>query len=61
MKLKTYDLTVHAAARRLGVHPETLRRWCREGRVPAKKNTSGYYRFNADDVDRIQVGTVVEL
>jgi excisionase family DNA binding protein len=30
-------LTVAEAARRSGRHPETVRRWIREGRLPAKK------------------------
>lgn len=30
-------LTVPEAARRLGRNPETIRRWIREGRLPARK------------------------
>lgn len=30
-------LTVPEAARRIGRNPETIRRWIREGRLPARK------------------------
>lgn len=30
-------ITVDEAARRLGMHPESVRRMCRAGRVPAAK------------------------
>lgn len=30
-------LTVPEAARRVGKNPETIRRWIREGRLPARK------------------------
>jgi excisionase family DNA binding protein len=31
------DVTVPEAARRVGKNPETIRRWIREGRLPARK------------------------
>ena len=57
---KKYDLTVDDAARRLGVHPETVKRWCRNGTIDAAKNVSGHWRLNKTDVDDVQVGVVIE-
>ena len=36
-----YDIPVEAAAARLGVHPETIRRYCRGQKVPAVTVVSG--------------------
>jgi excisionase family DNA binding protein len=38
-------LTVSQAAERLGIHPETLRRWADNGDVQMVKLPSGYRRF----------------
>jgi len=55
---KKYDMTAASAARRLGVHHETMNRWCRLGKIDATKDFAGHWRLNRDDVDEIQVGTV---
>lgn len=44
-------ITTHEAARRLGVHVETIRRWVRDGRLPAVTVASGrIYRVRAADL-----------
>ncbi len=41
------------AARYLGVHIETMRRWAREGTIPAAKlGNRGGFRFKREDLDR---------
>ena len=41
------------AARYLGVHVETIRRWAREGVIPAAKlGNRGGFRFRREDLDR---------
>ena len=41
------------AAKYLGVHIETMRRWAREGAIPsAKLGNRGGFRFKRDDLDR---------
>jgi predicted site-specific integrase-resolvase len=50
---KRYDVTARAAASELGVHVETLKRWCREHRVDARKNFVGAWMFSQGDIDRL--------
>ena len=48
--MTTY-LPTKAAAKVIGLHPETLRQWCRDGRLPAdaiRRTQGGHYRFNPD-------------
>jgi len=41
------------AAKYLGVHIETIRRWAREGAIPAAKlGNRGGFRFKREDLDR---------
>jgi excisionase family DNA binding protein len=41
------------AAKYLGVHIETVRRWAREGVIPAAKlGNRGGFRFKREDLDR---------
>jgi excisionase family DNA binding protein len=41
------------AAKYLGVHEETIRRWARESVIPAAKlGNRGGFRFKRDDLDR---------
>jgi len=41
------------AARYLGVHEETIRRWAREGAISAAKlGNRGGFRFKQEDLDR---------
>jgi excisionase family DNA binding protein len=41
------------AAKYLGVHIETIRRWAREGAIPsAKLGNRGGFRFRREDLDQ---------
>lgn len=44
-------LTPREAAARLAIHPETLRRWTREGRVPVVRLPTGQLRFRPEDIE----------
>lgn len=46
-----YTLTADQAAEIMGVHPATLKRWARAGKVPAAKTPGGIYRFRQSDLD----------
>ena len=41
-------LTVRELATTLNVHPETLRRWTRQGLVPALRTPTGRLRYTSD-------------
>lgn len=43
-------LTLREAARRLNVHPTTLRRWATNGEIPVMLTPGGHRRFAASDV-----------
>lgn len=47
---------VSVAARRLGVHPDTVRRWADEGRLPHDR-VSGQRRFLLSDLDAFVAGS----
>ena len=44
-------MTVREVAAYLQVHPESVRRWCREGRIPFYR-VFGSYRFRLSKIDR---------
>lgn len=44
-------LTLGEAARRLNVHPTTLRRWADNGDIPVMLTPGGHRRFSAGDLD----------
>jgi putative resolvase len=46
-------LGVREAARRLGVHENTLRRWEQTGLIRAVRLPTGVRRFRAEDVQRL--------
>lgn len=47
-------LTRPQAARYLGVHEETIWRWIKTGKLPAKRvGIAGHYRINPTDLDRM--------
>jgi putative resolvase len=46
-------LGVREAARRLGVHENTLRRWEQAGLIRAVKLPTGVRRFRVEDVERL--------
>lgn len=43
-------LTLSEAARMLGIHPTTLRRWANQGAVPVKVTPGGHRRFLREDL-----------
>lgn len=47
-------MQVRAAARELGVHENTLRRWEEAGLIKAVKLPSGVRRFRVQDVTRLR-------
>lgn len=57
--VKVFDQSVRAAAARLDVSTETIKRWARGGRIDARKNTSGNWVFNVDDVESMRDRNVV--
>jgi len=51
-------LTVPEAARRTGRHPETIRRWIREGRLAARK-VGTQHVIEEDDLDALETGDLL--
>ena len=52
-KLDAY-LTIKDAAKYLGVSPNTLRNWGKDGRVPMHRNPiNGYRLFKKTDLDKL--------
>ncbi len=47
-------LTISEAARRLGVHPNTLRTWADKGLVKTVRLPSGYRRFAVAEIERMR-------
>lgn len=53
-------LTVPQAARRLAKNPETIRRWIRSGRLPARK-VGTQHVIEEEDLERFQDAEVLPL
>jgi excisionase family DNA binding protein len=49
----TEYLTRAAVARMLGVSPNTVTRWAREGRLPCQVTLGGHHRFERELVERL--------
>ena len=47
-------LGITAAARALGIHPNTLRAWVDKGLVPSVRLPSGYRRFTPEQILEIR-------
>ena len=47
-------LTIAEAARRLGVHQNTLRTWANKGQVPHVKLPSGHRRFTVAAIEQLR-------
>ena len=45
-------VTVEDIAKRFNVHPETVRKWVRQGRLPCLRPTKCTIRFKVEEVDR---------
>ncbi|MBB1078015.1 IS607 family transposase [Rhodoferax sp. 4810] len=56
--MSTY-VTTREAAKRLGCHPETLRRWANAGKIPHIRTSSGQRRYDVDAYLRIQTQRIV--
>ncbi len=53
MEQQTEWLRTPEAAKYLGVHLDTMRRWARDGVIPAAKlGNRGGFRFKREDLDR---------
>ena len=47
-------LKIHEAAEYLGVCRNTMRNWCRQGKIPEYRHAVNNYRlFRVDDLDRL--------
>ena len=57
---RSYTVTAREASRQLAVHHETVKRWARTGKVPARKNLSGQWLFDQADLDALPVHEVRE-
>jgi excisionase family DNA binding protein len=51
-------LSLSEAARRLGVHASTLRRWADDGSIRVTTTPGGHRRFSAAEVNRVAGGSV---
>jgi excisionase family DNA binding protein len=50
----TENLTASTAAEILGVHPDTVRRWADEGKLPFWTTPGGQMRFRREDVEALR-------
>lgn len=48
-------LTRATVARMLGVSPNTVTRWAREGRLPCQVTLGGHHRFNTGVIEDLRV------
>src|SRR3989337_809371 len=49
-------LKISQAAEQLGVHPETLRRWEKDGSIKSQRPTGGQRRYTLDRLEQIAAG-----
>jgi excisionase family DNA binding protein len=60
MELQTHEvkettfLTRSEVSKRLGVSPNTVTRWAREGRLPCQVTLGGHHRFDRELVEQLQ-------
>ena len=54
-------LKISQAAERLGVHPETLRRWERDGAIQAERTNGGQRRYTLDRLEQIASAPTVPI
>ncbi len=52
--MEDQTFTATGFSQELGVHPDTVRRWIRSGRLHAKKNASNQWEIPAREVDRLK-------
>ena len=46
-------LTPTEAARLLGASPDSVRRWCEQGRIPSYRTPGGHWRIARRDLDQV--------
>ena len=46
-------LTPAEAARLLGASPDSVRRWCEQGRIPSYRTPGGHWRIARRDLDQV--------
>lgn len=56
-----YDMSPEDAAAFLGVHPHTLKKWARAGKVPCWRTPGGWLRFRRADLEALLPGAPTEL
>jgi len=45
--------TIGEAAKRVGVHPDTLKRWMKAGKIPpVRRDRNGWFIFTVEDIAR---------
>jgi excisionase family DNA binding protein len=54
-------LSLNDAARRLNVHPATLREWADRGRIRTFRTPGGHRRFSGEDIDALATEAAPEL
>lgn len=54
-------LSLNEAAKRLNVHPATLREWADKGRIRTFRTPGGHRRFSVEDVDALASESAPEL
>ena len=54
-------VSLNEAARRLNVHPATLREWADRGRIRTFRTPGGHRRFSAEDLDALAAESAPEL
>lgn len=57
MQSETRPLRVAEAAARIGIHPDTLRRWADSGRIASVRYPTGERRFDPLIIDEFVIPT----
>jgi excisionase family DNA binding protein len=52
--VKTEFLTRSEVSKLLGVSPNTVTRWAREGRLPSQVTLGGHHRFDRELVEKLR-------
>lgn len=57
---RKFTITTREASEQLDVHIETMKRWARNGVVPARKNLAGHWLFDQVDLNELPIHEVRE-
>lgn len=52
--VRYFTVSRRDAARRLGVHPMTIYRWVKNGKIEAQRSMSGQLWFDPDEIERLK-------